>query len=333
MPSISIIIRSYNEEQHIGRLLHGIEMQRLAAVEVILVDSGSTDSTVPIAEKYGVKIVHIPKADFTFGGALNRGCEVASGELLIFASAHVYPLRQDWLEQITAPFADPEIVLCYGRQVGNEVTRFSEHQVFKSWFPAQSVARQANNFCNNANCAIRRSWWQRYNYDESLTGLEDLAWTKKAMADGGQIAYSAEAIIAHVHDETWSRIRNRYRREAFALRQIEPGIRFSWLDFITLTLQNTVSDLRDAARQGLLTRKALEIAMFRCNQFFGTWQGHNQKGEINAALRNRFYYPAQTERMSPRNTDHDIDYRASTSLQQRSTMPEQKEWRDASKSR
>lgn len=292
MPKVSIVIRSYNEEQHIGRLLHGIEMQGLQDHEVILVDSGSTDSTVPIAEKYGARIVHIPKAEFSFGRALNRGCEVATGEFLLFASAHVYPLRRDWLDQMLAPFADPAVALSYGRQVGNEVTRFSEHQVFKSWFPPQSQARQAHNFCNNANCAIRREWWDRMRYDETLTGLEDLAWAKKARASGGQIAYVAEAVIAHVHEETWARVRNRYRREALALRQIEPGIRFSVLDFVSLTLKNTVSDLSDASRQGVLRKEAADIMLFRFNQFFGTWQGHRQNGEINAALRSRFYYPA-----------------------------------------
>ncbi len=311
MPKLSIIIRSYNEEQHIGRLLHGIEMQRLPAHEVILVDSGSTDSTVPIAEKYGVRVVHIPKAEFSFGRALNRGCAVATGEILVFASAHVYPLRRDWLEQLAAPFSDPETVLCYGRQTGNDATRFSEHQVFKSWFPAQSIPRQTHTFCNNANCAIRHSWWERHRYDETLTGLEDLAWAKAARAAGGQIAYSAEAVIAHVHKESWSRIRNRYRREGLALRHIEPGIRFSWLDFLTLTTQNIATDLREAMRQRVLPQKALDILLFRVNQFFGTWQGHNQSADIDPALRNRFYYPALHMADSALKSSENIDYRIS----------------------
>lgn len=333
MLKLSIIIRSYNEEQHIGRLLHGIEMQGLAAHEVILVDSGSTDSTVPIAEKYGVRVVHIPKAEFSFGRALNLGCAVATGDILVFASAHVYPLRCDWLEQLAAPFAEPKIVLCYGRQTGNDVTRFSEHQVFKSWFPAQSIPRQTHTFCNNANCAIRHSWWERHRYDETLTGLEDLAWAKAARAAGGQIAYSAEAVIAHVHEESWSRIRNRYRREAIALRQIEPGIRFSWRDFLTLTTQNIAIDLREALRNKLLPQKAVEILLFRVNQFFGTWQGHTQSGDIDAALRIRFYYPAQTERQSPENTGHDIDYCASTAPHHKPEAPDQKEWENVAQSR
>lgn len=309
MPKISIIIRSYNEEQHIGRLLHGIEMQSIRDYEVILVDSGSTDSTVPIAERYGVKVVHIPKAEFSFGRALNLGCEAAGGEILLFASAHVYPLRLDWIEQIIAPFADPSVVLSYGRQVGNDVTRFSEHQVFKSWFPAESVKYQPHNFCNNANCAVRRSWWDRQRYDETLTGLEDLAWAKVARANGGQIAYVAEAVIAHVHEETWVRVRNRYRREAIALRKIEPGFRFNVYDFLSLTLRNIASDLQAAAQERRLCNEVGAIVLFRINQFLGTWLGHRDPSSVDAALRSRFYYPAtELSATAALTSEHDINY-------------------------
>ena len=153
MAEVTIVIRSYNEEKHIEKLLHGINSQTYKNKEVILVDSGSTDRTVEIAKKYGVEIVRIPKAEFSFGRALNLGCKAASGEILVFASAHVYPVRQDWIERMVAPFSDPAIGLTYGRQVGNDVTKFSEHRIFESWFPLQSTVRQAHNFCNNANCA------------------------------------------------------------------------------------------------------------------------------------------------------------------------------------
>ena len=43
-PVCSIIIRAYNEEEHIGRLLQGITEQTVRDVQVILVDSGSTDA-------------------------------------------------------------------------------------------------------------------------------------------------------------------------------------------------------------------------------------------------------------------------------------------------
>ena len=55
--SASIVIRAYNEEAHIGRLMEGLRVQRVQPLEVILVDSGSTDSTVTIAQHYGARIV------------------------------------------------------------------------------------------------------------------------------------------------------------------------------------------------------------------------------------------------------------------------------------
>ncbi len=62
-PVCTIVIRAFNEEKHIGKLLQGIASQSLKPVQIILVDSGSTDHTVSIAESFGAKIVHIQRAN------------------------------------------------------------------------------------------------------------------------------------------------------------------------------------------------------------------------------------------------------------------------------
>ena len=240
----SIIIRCYNEEQHIGRLLSGIMKQTVQDIEIIVVDSGSTDATVSIASRYPVKILSIKPNEFSFGRALNIGCQAASGEFLVIASAHVYPVYQDWLEHLLAPFADPTVALTYGKQRGCETTQYSEHQIFATWFPHQlnALQKQEHPFCNNANAAIRRDLWQQYPYNEYLTGLEDLDWAKRVMQAGYQIAYVPEAEIIHVHQETPRRIYNRYRREAIALKQIYPEENFHFRDFIRLFMANAFSD-------------------------------------------------------------------------------------------
>ncbi len=291
VPKVSVIVRSYQEARFIRRLFIGLQSQTFRDFEIILVDSGSTDGTIEIAESFGARILRIAKAEFSFGRSLNIGCAAAKGAILVFASAHVYPTQTDWLEYLVAPFSDPAVSIVYGRQRGNEITRFSEHRVFEQWYPNQSIQNQSHSFCNNANCAVRRDAWQSVRYDEILAGLEDLAFAKDIRRRGGRIAYSAEAEIIHVHEETWGQVYNRYYREAIALREIDPAIRFGIYDFFRLTFMSIISDLMEARRQRAVLREAKSILLFRYNQFWGTYLGHLQHPKMSAQLRNRLYFP------------------------------------------
>jgi len=286
----SIVIRAYNEEKHIGRLLEGIQHQTAKDVEVILVDSGSSDSTVSIAESFGAKIVHIPPQEFTFGGSLNLGIQAALSEFIVIASAHVYPVYPDWLASLLHPFEDHEVALTYGKQRAPESARFSEQQIFHQWYPDASKPRQGTAFCNNANTAIRRSLWEKNPYDETLTGLEDLAWAKWAQEQGYAIAYAAEAEIVHVHNETPRGVFNRYRREAMAFKQIYPESHFNMYDFLRLTTMNILSDLSHAARERVLWKNLPSILWFRFMQFHGTRTGYRESGQLTPQLRETFYY-------------------------------------------
>jgi glycosyltransferase involved in cell wall biosynthesis len=288
--SCSIVIRAFNEEKHIGRLLEGIRQQTIKDVEIVLVDSGSTDETVSVAESFGARIVRIPSAEFTFGRSLNFGIQQATRDLIVIASAHVYPVYPDWLESLLRPFENEHIALTYGKQRGPETAQFSEQQIYHQWYPDVSRPRQATAFCNNANAAIRKSLWEQNPYDETLAGLEDLAWGKWAKEQGYDIAYLAEAEIIHVHNETPSAVFNRYRREAMAFKKIFPEAHFSYYDFVRLTTMNILSDLWHAAREGALWNNLASIFRFRVMQFHGTRVGHRETSLITPHLRETFYY-------------------------------------------
>ena len=302
-PSCSVVIRAYNEEQHIGRLLEGISHQTLKDVEVILVDSGSTDATAAIAEHYGAKVVRIAPEEFTFGRSLNRGIAAATRGLVVIASAHIYPVYPDWLERLLEPFADPQVALTYGKQRGPESVHFSEQQIYHRWYPDQSVARQNHPFCNNANAAIRRAVWEQHPYNETLTGLEDLAWAKEVGSAKWAVSYVAEAEVVHVHDETPSGVYNRYRREAMAFKQIYPEAHFSLYDFVRNTSASISFDLLHAARARQLWRSMSSIFWFRWMQFWGTYQGYRQSGLLTPELRQTFYYHIGWEKVKSASRD------------------------------
>ncbi len=306
----SIVIRAYNEEKHIGRLLTGILQQTVRDIEIILVDSGSTDATVAIASRYPVKVVHIKPEEFTFGRSLNLGIEHTSSEFIVMASAHVYPVYPDWLEQLLHPFTDPQVGMVYGKQRGNTTTKFSEHQLFAKMYPEQSDLKQRSPICNNANAAIRRSLWLQHRYDENLTGLEDLDWATWAISQNHFLAYAADAEVVHVHNETHGQVYNRYRREAMALKRIRPAEHFRLLDFLRLFVSNVVSDGWFAAREHLFLREFLGVIRFRFAQFWGTYKGFSISGPLTGQLKQTFYYPRRLRpaRETPRREIQPINY-------------------------
>lgn len=312
-PTCSIVIRAFNEEKHIGKLLEGIFSQTLQDIEVILVDSGSFDRTIEIASNYPVVIVHINPQEFSFGRSLNLGIDKAKADLIVLASAHVYPVYPDWLEKLLEPFEDSRIALTYGKQRGMNTTQFSEHMIFSHWYPEYSNLNQEHPFCNNANAAIRKDLWRSHPYNESLPGLEDLAWARWLFDQGHHIAYVAEAEIIHVHNESWRGISNRYKREGMAFKAIYPQEQFGLIDFFKAFFTNVRLDLKTAINKKVFLKKWQQIIGFRWNQFLGTYQGYNQSGPLTWKLKQTFYYPQNHDltKFVKRKIDP-IQYREST---------------------
>jgi glycosyltransferase involved in cell wall biosynthesis len=291
MPKCSIVIRAYNEAEHIGKLLDGISKQSFKDVQVILVDSGSTDQTTLIAKEYGAEIVSIEPHEFTFGRSLNIGIQQARADKVVICSAHVFPVYPDWLESLSAPLANPKVAITYGKQRGGDSNQFSEKQIFEHWYPEKSSVQQSHPFCNNANAAIQRSLWEKHPYDENLPALEDLAWARWVHDQGYIVAYVAEAEIVHVHKETWRGIKNRYRREAMAFKQIYPFENFRLSDLFHLFIRNTANDWKEAKKQHCWRSTWMQVILFRWQQFIGTYRGYHQTSNLTWKLKQTFYYP------------------------------------------
>jgi glycosyltransferase involved in cell wall biosynthesis len=71
-PDVSIIIRTFNEQKHLNTLFDAITEQSFKNYETIIVDSGSFDRTIQIAEARADKVIRIDSHDFTFGYSLNK---------------------------------------------------------------------------------------------------------------------------------------------------------------------------------------------------------------------------------------------------------------------
>lgn len=269
----SIVIRTLNEERHLGKLLESIQQQTYKKWEIVLVDSGSTDATVEIAQRYTSNIYHIPQKEFTFGRSLNWGCLPAKGRYLVFVSAHVDPLTNTWLGNLVGPFDDPATGMVYGRQRGVKSSRIAEERDLQRTFGSTSKILIDEAFGNNGNAAIRKNLWLDQPFDEALTGLEDIDWARKIQQKGYRVYYAADAAVYHIHEESLRQVYRRVFREGLAYRRIFPGFRFDKVDLVKGLAYNVVGDLLFSVRSKTPLKKVVQIPATRVAGHLGLWKG------------------------------------------------------------
>lgn len=290
----SVVIRTYNEVKWLPEALEAVSAQKLDGlqVEVVVVDSGSTDGTREIAERTGCRIVDIRKADFTFGRSLNYGCDAAQGRNLVFISGHCIPDSPHWLTRLVAPLDSGVCAYSYGRQYGRPgVTKFSEEMLFRKYFPETSALPQEGFFCNNANAALPKAVWRDHAFDEEVTGLEDMVLAKQLVEKGMRIGYVAEAPVIHLHEEKWTQVKTRYEREAVALQGIMPEVHVRLRDLVRYTLAGVMHDWSEALSQRAFWREAGGIVMFRLMQYWGAYRGNNDHRVLSDRRKDRYFYP------------------------------------------
>ncbi len=212
-PTVSIIIRTKNEAAAIGQTLDRVFAQTTAALEVIVVDSGSTDDTLAIAQSYPVSVLHLDPQEWNYSRALNIGAAAAKGDILVCLSAHCLPINNDWLGNLLAPFADPEIAAVWGPQ--HAPGRPIEPAASRHQRPGTYTAQSRHWGLSNANSAVRRSLWDQFPFSEDLPAAEDKAWGMQAMSRGYSLEFAAKAGVWH-EPHNW---RSAFRRN----REIQKG--------------------------------------------------------------------------------------------------------------
>lgn len=195
--SISVVIRTKNEEKWLWRCLSGISNQSLPAEEIIIVDNSSTDNTVEIASDFGVsKILSIE--DYTPGKALNLGISECSGELIAIISAHCVPESKHWLRDLVrGVIVDDNIAAGYGRQIPMPFSSDDDKADLLAVFRPESRIQNKDGFLNNANSLIRKRIWDEVRFDEEVQNIEDRVWGELIISLGMSIAYISEATVFH----------------------------------------------------------------------------------------------------------------------------------------
>ncbi len=214
--SIGIAIRTWNEANFLGRCIEMLKKQKsdlIESMEILVIDSYSTDGTIEISQKEGCTLLEIPKAEFNYGGSLNTGIEALKKDLIVILSAHSIPRSEDFLHELIKGFDDPKVAGTYSRQVAWPDALFMEKvRIFKTFDrEPRSFTLPGNSdlsFSNVSSC-IRKSCWEKTPF-LTIPSSEDFYWAEEMLKSGFKILYVPSASVYHSHKDSCALFARRF---------------------------------------------------------------------------------------------------------------------------
>jgi rhamnosyltransferase len=206
----SIIIPTKNEATNLGPCLDQVYGQRVDfPFEVVVIDSGSQDSTIDIVKQYPARLLQIAPGEFHHAGTRNLGASASSGTYVVFLSGDAIPAGQGWLHALVRNFQEPGVAAVYGRQLAKpdatpERVFFMQHR-----YGTQRLVKSANGSTagkyllyqfSTVNAAIPREVWKRTPFPEDINGLEDFSFAMQVIKQGHKIVYEPDAAVLHSHN-------------------------------------------------------------------------------------------------------------------------------------
>ncbi|MGI8422838.1 MAG: glycosyltransferase [Chloroflexota bacterium] len=201
----TVVIPAYNAATTLGACLDALAAQGIPGTRahLIVVDDASTDATSAIARRPGVNVLRGPGTGPA--AARNAGIRVATTEVVVFLDADTVPAT-DWLEQMLAPFARPDVIGVKGRYrtvQRNHLARFTQLEFEWKYERLQRATRR--DYMDTGTAAFRRSALLGIGgFDESLRASEDVDLAFRLSRNSGAFVYNPHAIVTHHHtEEMW----------------------------------------------------------------------------------------------------------------------------------
>lgn len=191
--NVSIVITILNEEKTINRLLRSLLSQTVQPREIIIVDGGSTDSTLSQIPNKKIIKVFVKPGNRAIGR--NYGIKQAKNEIIAITDAGGYPQR-DWLEKLTSPFEDKDVLAAAGYYKSIGKNPFEE-AVTPYFLVMSDKAKQMEEFLPSArSMAIRKSAWKKVGgFPEEFSHNEDLVFDYRLREAGVNFAFARGAIV------------------------------------------------------------------------------------------------------------------------------------------
>jgi glycosyltransferase involved in cell wall biosynthesis len=202
---ISVIVPARNAAGPLDECLSALSRQTLPrdCFEIIVVDDGSSDGTLEVAQRWGVRIISQPKSGPA--AARNFGVSQARGDLVLFTDADCAPAG-DWIERLSQALIDPEVVGAKGAYRTRQreiIARFVQLE-YEEKYDKMRHDRYID-FVDTYSAAYRRAVFETYGgFDPAFPRAsgEDVEFSYRLSGHGCKMVFVPQAIVYHRHVDT-----------------------------------------------------------------------------------------------------------------------------------
>lgn len=221
-PRVTVVMRTKDVEWVVDRALVALFSQTYRNFELVVVDSGSTDSTLKLVKRHPCRLVQIPAERYYPGAVLNDALADVRTELVVFQNSDVVPVDAHALERLVAPMDDPRTVATFARQIPRPEAHTWVRRDYDVAFPATGQPPPWMTY-SLPFAAMRRSVWQERGFYRDAWGSEDTEWGAWARRAGHVVQYVPDAVVMHSHNYTlrqmWGRRFIEGEADAFIARR------------------------------------------------------------------------------------------------------------------
>ncbi|MCI5207837.1 MAG: glycosyltransferase [Candidatus Electrothrix sp. ATG2] len=202
MPDLSVIVPAWNAEKTLALCLRSLIRQTFSRdrYEIIVVDDGSTDRTAEIARQFSVAYYH--QENQGPAAARNAGVNLTQGNLVFFTDADCVP-DPNWLEEMAAPFARPDVAAvkgAYRTEQKGLIARFAQVE-FEERF-TMLEQRESIDMVDTYSAGFRKEiFLELGGFDTRFpkANNEDTEFSYRMAAQGYTMVFTPRALVRHLN--------------------------------------------------------------------------------------------------------------------------------------
>ncbi|WP_405295865.1 glycosyltransferase [Algibacter sp. Ld11] len=208
---ISVVIRNKNQDKALTFLLKNLTERYINDIgEIIVIDNLSSDDSEQVAKKYDARFITIEK--FSYGSSANLGAKCANFNIVVFFSAHSYPVSHDFFKLIKSKFDN--------RNDLAGLRCLHSPNDYRNYINNVSSKEDPNKSgLIFSGSAFNKEIWKFHPFNNDVATFEDKEWSKRVIKNGYRIEF-VPAIFSYEIKRTKKQELFRYKNDLIGNYQL-----------------------------------------------------------------------------------------------------------------